>query len=56
MSETKGGFMNKQRVSMTIDHDLIEKVKVLAEEDRRSFSAMVSLILREATSRKEKAA
>lgn len=48
-------FMKKDRVSMTIDKDLIEKVKLLAEQDQRSFSSMVSVILRQATSKKEKA-
>lgn len=47
--------MKKDRVSMTIDKDLIEKVKLLAEQDQRSFSSMVSVILRQATSKKEKA-
>lgn len=47
--------MKKDRVSMTIDKDLIEKVKLLAEKDQRSFSSMVSVILRQATSKKEKA-
>lgn len=47
--------MKKNRVSMTIDQDLIDKVKILAEQDQRSFSSMVSVILREATSKKKAA-
>ncbi len=37
----------KQRVSITLDSDLIERVKQLAEEDDRSFSQFVNLILRD---------
>jgi len=36
----------KERVSITLDSDLIEKLKVLAEEDDRSFSQYINLVLK----------
>lgn len=37
----------KTKVSMTLDADIIEKLKELAEKDDRSFSQYVNLILRD---------
>ncbi|MBP3479998.1 MAG: type II toxin-antitoxin system VapB family antitoxin [Clostridia bacterium] len=37
----------KKSVSITIDSDLLEKVKVIAELDDRSFSQVVNLALKE---------
>ena len=37
----------KERVSMTLDSDVIEKIKKLAEQDDRSFSQYVNIVLRE---------
>lgn len=37
----------KERVSMTLDSEVIEKIKKLAEQDDRSFSQYVNLVLRE---------
>lgn len=37
----------KKSVSITIDSDLLEKVKVIAELDDRSFSQVVNLALME---------
>lgn len=37
----------KVRVGMTLDEDLVERLKEMAEEDDRSFSQYVNLILRE---------
>lgn len=37
----------KTKVSITLDSDIIEKLKALAEEDDRSFSQYVNLILKE---------
>lgn len=37
----------KQKVSITLDEDVIEKIKILAEDDDRSFSQYVNLILKE---------
>lgn len=48
--------MHKQRVSMTIDPDLLKRIKALAEKEKRSFSSMVSILVDEAASKKEKAA
>ena len=38
----------KKKVSITLDEDIIEKIKVLAEECDRSFSQYVNIVLREA--------
>ena len=37
----------KKKVSITLDEDIILKVKVIAEDDDRSFSQYVNLVLRE---------
>lgn len=37
----------KTKVSITLDSDIIEKLKQLAEEDDRSFSQYINLILKE---------
>ena len=37
----------KTKVSITLDSDVIEKLKVLAEKDDRSFSQYINLILKE---------
>lgn len=37
----------KTKVSITLDDDIIKKIKELAEEDDRSFSQYVNLILKE---------
>lgn len=37
----------KQKVSITLDGDVIEKIKLLAENNDRSFSQYVNLILKE---------
>jgi len=36
----------KLKVSVTLDGDIIEKMKILAEEDDRSFSQYINLILK----------
>lgn len=43
----------KTKVSITLDSDLIEKIKQLAEEDDRSFSQYVNLIIRNYIREKE---
>lgn len=43
----------KKSVSITLDWDLIEKVKILAENDDRSFSQYINLIVREHVAKKE---
>ncbi len=37
----------KEKVSITLDSDVIEKIKLLAEEDERSFSQYINKILKE---------
>lgn len=37
----------KTKVSITLDSDIIDKLKQLAEEDDRSFSQYINLILKE---------
>ena len=37
----------KIKVSITLDADIIDKIKELAEEDDRSFSQYINLVLRE---------
>ena len=37
----------KTNVSITLDADIIDKIKELAEEDDRSFSQYINLVLRE---------
>lgn len=37
----------KTKVSITLDSDVIEVIKKLAEEDDRSFSQFINLILKE---------
>lgn len=44
----------KQKVSITLDEDVIEKVKKLSEECDRSFSQYVNLVLKEHLAKIEK--
>ena len=37
----------KTKVSITLDTDLIETIKELAEQDDRSFSQYINLVLKE---------
>ena len=37
----------KKKVSITLDEDIISKIKTIAEMDDRSFSQYVNLVLRE---------
>lgn len=37
----------KTKVSITLDTDIIEKLKELAEKDDRSFSQYINLVLKE---------
>lgn len=43
----------KTKVSITLDTDLIQSIKQLAEDDDRSFSQYVNLILKEYLKDKE---
>ena len=37
----------KNKVSITLDEDLIERIKQLAEDDDRSFSQYINMVLKE---------
>jgi hypothetical protein len=37
----------KEKISITIDGDILEKIKILAEKDDRSVSQYINLILKE---------
>lgn len=37
----------KEKVSITLDNDIVEKIKKLAEEDERSFSQYINKILKD---------
>lgn len=37
----------KEKISITIDGDLLEKIKQYAEEDDRSLSQYINLVLKE---------
>lgn len=37
----------KEKVSITLDSDIVEKIKLLAENDDRSFSQYINRVLRE---------
>lgn len=43
----------KNKVSITLDSDIIERIKLLAEKDDRSFSQYINLILKEYLNQKE---
>lgn len=46
----------RERLSVTVPEELIERAKKMAEKEDRSLSAMVTVLLRDALNRKEKAA
>lgn len=37
----------KEKTSITLDSDLVEKIKELAEQDDRSFSQYINMALKE---------
>ena len=37
----------KSKVSITLDEDVIKKIKELAEEDDRSFSQYINMVLKD---------
>ena len=43
----------KTKVSITLDTDLIEQIKELAEKDDRSFSQYINLVLKDFLARKK---
>ena len=44
----------KEKISITIDGDLLEKLKVLAEEDDRSLSQYINLVLKKHIEKEKK--
>ena len=44
----------KQKVSITLDEDIIEKVKKLSEDCDRFFSQYINLVLKEHLAKTEK--
>lgn len=46
----------RERLSVTVPEELIDRAKKMAEKEDRSLSAMVTVLLRDALNRKEKAA
>lgn len=43
----------KKKVSITLDEDVIEKIRLFAEETDRSFSQYINLLLRKHISARE---
>ncbi len=43
----------KSKVSITLDEDIIQKIKILAEEDDRSFSQYINMVLKEQVAKHE---
>lgn len=37
----------KEKVSITLDGDIIQRIKELAEDDDRSFSQFINMVLKE---------
>ena len=37
----------KEKVSITLDNDIVEEIKKLSERDDRSFSQYINLVLRD---------
>lgn len=44
----------KEKVSITLDGDIIQRIKELAEDDDRSFSQYINMILKEYISKIDK--
>ena len=36
----------KQKISITVDHDIVERIKEIAEPDDRSVSSYINIVLR----------
>lgn len=43
----------KEKISITIDTDLLEKLRQLAEQDDRSLSSYINLVLKKHTEAQE---
>ncbi len=44
----------KEKISITIDEDLLKKIKILAEEDDRSLSQYINIVLKQHIENKDK--
>ncbi len=44
----------KEKVSITLDEDIVEKIKDLADSDDRSFSQYINMVLKEWVKNKNK--
>lgn len=44
----------KTKVSITLDSEIIDEIKILAEEDDRSFSQYINLVLKEYLKKRNK--
>ena len=44
----------KEKVSVSLDYDLIERIKTLAEKDDRNFSQYINLVLKRHADKVEK--
>ena len=43
----------KEKVSITLDEDLVQKIRELAENDERSFSQYINMVLKNHIKRQE---
>lgn len=43
----------KNKVSLTLDEDIVKKIKDLAEKDDRSFSQYINMVLKEHLSKSD---
>ena len=43
----------KEKVSITLDNDIIQEIKELAEKDDRSFSQYINMVLKEHLTKKD---
>ena len=44
----------KEKISITIDSDILEKIKSLAEDDDRSLSQYINIVLKKHVNNEEK--
>ncbi|MCI5587587.1 MAG: ribbon-helix-helix domain-containing protein [Lachnospiraceae bacterium] len=44
----------KEKVSITLDENIVQRIKELAEDDDRSFSQYINMVLKEWVSRNDK--
>lgn len=43
----------KEKVSITLDNDIVKEIKIMAEEDDRSFSQFINKVLKDYISNKK---